>query len=176
MDPSRENGADGRPGGKAIHSSLTVAVAARIAGAAEQRRHPMKRFMFGLLASGLLTLGLAGAPAKVEAAPPQTAIYQAAAQTVQPAKSQYWRRGWYGPRWGGYWYAPSRAYYYGGYYPYRATYYYSTPYYYSAPYYYSTPYYSGSYAAPYYGGYYTTPSYYGSGYSYYTPGVGVWVY
>src|SRR5947199_5596731 len=122
------------PAARAIRSSLTVAVAARIVGAAEQRRHPMKRFMFGLLASGLLTLGLAGAPAKVEAAPPQTAIYQAAAQTVQPVKSQYlyrgWRRGWYGPQWGGYGYAPSRAYYYGGYYPYGATYY-STPYYYS---------------------------------------------
>jgi hypothetical protein len=140
----------------------------------------MKRFVFGLLASGLLTLGLAGAPAKVEAAPPQTAIYEAAALTVQPVKSQYlyrgWRRGWYRPRWGGYGYAPSRAYYYGGYYPYGATYYYSPPVY------------SGYFAAPAYGGYYTTPSYYGSGYSYYmpgyygggysyyTPGVGVWVY
>jgi len=87
------------------------------------------------------------------------------------AQSWRWRRGWYGPRWSGwYGYAPYRSYYYGGYYPYGATYYYSTPYYYSAPVY------SGYYAAPAYGGYYTTPSYYGSGYSYYTPGVGVWVY
>jgi hypothetical protein len=118
----------------------------------------MKRFLLGLLASGLLTLGLAGSPAEVSAAPPQSAIYQAAAQTVQPVKAQYWRRGWYGPRYGwrgGYgYYAPYGSYYRG---------------------YYAAPYYGGYHTAPYYyGGYYAAP-YYG-GYSYYGPTMSYWVY
>ena len=88
------------------------------------------KFIFGLLASGLLTLGLAGAPAKVEAAPPQTAIHQAAAQAVQPVQSQLgWRRAW-------------RNGWYGSSYPYYGSYYYSGPYYYyyAAP---PPPYYYG---------------------------------
>lgn len=111
----------------------------------------MKRFLFGLLASGLLSLGLAGTPAKVEAAPPTTALQQVAVQSLRPARTQLFRRRWMGRGWGGWGY--------GSYYsPYTS--------------YYGVPAYSYSYGYPSYG-YGYSPSYYG-GYSYYTPYTTMW--
>jgi hypothetical protein len=107
----------------------------------------MKRFLIGLLASGLLFLGLGGAPTMPEASA-QWRSYR-----VRP----YWGghdRGWYGPRWDG------RSSYYR---PYWRSYYYPQ-------YYYSAPYYRGySYSVPYSSGYSYVTLYYYGGYSYSAP-------
>jgi hypothetical protein len=134
----------------------------------------MKRFLMGLLASGAVMMGLAGAPSTAEASPPHAAIQKAAAETLRPSWSQYrraWRSGYYAG------YAPYGTYYsWGGYAPYT-TYSYAAPAYsaysYSAPVYmYSVPYTSSySYVAPVIPSYsysYVTPYAY-SGYRYYAP-------
>ena len=132
----------------------------------------MKRFLIGLLASGVVMVGLAGVPATAEASPPHAALHKAVAEGLRPAQS-WWRRGWYGAGYTGYGaYRPYGSYYrWGGYAPYSA--YYAAPAYsysYSAPVYsYAVPYTSAyyGYSAPYSYSYVRPYAY--SGYTYSAP-------
>ncbi len=121
----------------------------------------MKRYLLGLLASGLVIVGLAGTPEPVSASDHGLA-QQTVARAAQSGWTRArwyrgwrggWRGGWYGRRyagWRGGWYGP-RYGWRGWYRPYR------------------------TYWRPYWGGYryYGWPGYYG-GYSVVTPYFGIW--